>query len=242
VVTPVAAGSTTIQATSGSITGSTGLTVTTFGGAGGTGAVVQGDTGDSGSATNSITYFANNAKTGDLVLVFLHWDGAGITATVTDNSGGANTYIALGPPINIGSNNWIQAWYAKNIAGSPSGFTATFSAKTTTISLVDVVEYSGFDTVTPLDAGTYRTDTGTGTSLTTGASGTTIYTSETMIGMFGVAGYGGYPFTVGPGYKQELIDATSLIEDMNVATTGSYTATATASNSISWGAIIVGFK
>jgi len=57
-----------------------------------------------------------------------------------------------------------------------------------------------------------------------------------------VAGYGGFPFTLGSGYKQELVDATSLIEDMNVATTGSYAATATSSNSLSWGAIIVGFK
>ncbi len=242
VVTPVAVGSTTIKATSGSITGSTGLTVTTTGGGGGTGAVVQAESGDSGSATNSITYFAKNATNGDLVLVFSHWDGAGVTATVTDNSGGANTYIALGPPVNIGSNNWIQAWYAKNVVGTPSGFTATYSAKTTTISLVDVVEYSGFDKAAPLDAGTYRTNTGTGTAMTSGASGTTIFVPETMIGLFGAAGYGGYPFTLGSGYKQELIDATSLIEDMNVTATGSYTATGTSSNSISWGAIIVGLK
>jgi len=47
--------------------------------------------------------FSPAAHNSDLILIFSHWDGAGITATAADNGG--TTRTALGPAINIGSNN-----------------------------------------------------------------------------------------------------------------------------------------
>ncbi len=209
-------------------------------GLGSNGVVVQQQSGDGGpGVTTTTTYFNLIPTPGDLFLVFLHWDGAGITATI---SGGANTFIALGPQIDMGGGNYIQAWYAKNVSYT-NGVTANFSGPVANISLVDVIEYSGLDTVAPLDAGTYHMNTGSGTlALTTGPSGATTAQYETVIGLFGFADYQDYPFTPGPGYTVELIDATSLIEDMAVSNTGSYTATATATGTNSYGAIIVGFK
>ncbi len=78
--------------------------------------------------------------------------------------------------------------------------------------------------------------------MTSTTPGTSTSSYELIVGMFGVVGYGGYPLTVGTGYKQSLVDATSLIEGLNASSTGTYTATATAANSVSWGAIVVGFK
>ena len=78
--------------------------------------------------------------------------------------------------------------------------------------------------------------------MTSTASGTSTSSYELIVGMFGAVGYGGYPFTVGTGYTQAMTDASSLIEGQNVSSTGSYTATATAANSVNWGAIVVGFK
>ena len=176
----------------------------------------------------------------DLILVFSHWDSTAVTASVSDNGG--NAYTALGPAVNIGSNNWVQAWYAKNITGTPSGFSATYSAKTTSISLVDVVEYSGLDTSAPLDVATYKATAGTGAAMTSTTPGTSTSSYELIVGMFGVAGYGGYPHDGGHRLHAVAGRRHQLIEDMNVAATGSYTATATAANSISWGGIVVGFK
>jgi len=215
-------------------------------GLGSNGVVYQFTDGDSGSATSSTVYFNFLPQHGDLFLVFLHWDGAGVTATVTGH-GGTNTFTALGPPLQIGTDmqghpSWIQAWYAKNV-GYAGGVTANFSALTDGFSLVDVIEYSGLDTVAPLDTATYETNTGSGTTaLTTAASGTTTAQYETIVAMFGFVDYGDYPFTVGPGYTAEVVDATSYIEDMPAYNTGSYTATATATGTENYGAIIVGFK
>ena len=220
-------------------------------GLGSAGVFVQGNSGDNGAATSETSFLSTGVKAGDLVLVWSKWDapkGTTITATgATDNRG--NTYTALGPAIPIGTDgagdpNWVQAWYAKNVSGAPTGFTVSYSGKTFDISLVDAAEYSGLDKSDPLDSASYMTNTGEGQSLTTGPSGTTTANDETIIGIFGTLG-AEYPFTAGSGFSINVIDASSLIEDENVSITGSYTATATGNSGTSttpWGAIIVGFR
>jgi len=213
-------------------------------GLGSAGVVVQHTSGNSDASLSETAYLHTYSTPGDLILIFSHWDGAGITVTSVAGDYGLNTYTPLGPAIYIGTEggypNWIQAWYATNIQGSPDGFTVTYSAKTATISTVDVIEYSGLTTE---DTSTYAINTGTGTALTTGPSGLTTAENETIVGMFGSSSLD-YPFTPGPGYKGEVIDATSFIEDMGVATAGnSYTATATGLLSgAGWGGIVVGFR
>jgi hypothetical protein len=207
--------------------------------------VFQFTDGDSNGAASTIVYLPKPPTHGDIFLVFSHWDGTGITATISGGAG--NTYVPLGPPIDIGTDaqghpSWIQAWYAKIVSYTGS-ITATYSATTDGFSLVDVIEYSGLDQTAPLDTASYATNTGSGTSaLTTGASGTTTAQYETIVGMFGVVDYGDYPFSPGSGFSEQLTDASSYIEDMAATNTGSYTATATASGTKNYGAIIVGFK
>ncbi len=224
-------------------------------GLGSAGVVVQQDSGDSGGGvTVSTSGLNSNATPGNLILMFSHWDsigGAMITATASDNGG--DTYTALGPAINIGTDigndtHWIQAWYAKDISGAPTRFTVTYSATTASISIVDVIEYAGLDQTAPLDTGTYATDTGTGIPdgpnylMTSAPSGNTTAQYETIIGFFGTQA-GSLPYVSGPGFTEELQDATTYVEDMGVSTTGSsYTATATENNPVPYGAIVVGFK
>ncbi len=210
-------------------------------GLGSAGLVVQSNYGDGGGGVTSSTINLGKAATpGDLLLVFTHWDGAGITETVSDNNVG-DTYAALGAPVNIGANNWIQAWYAKD-CNNPSSITATFSGKTTSISVVDVIEYSGLDQSAPLDTSTYATNVGIGNPLTTGVSGMSTADDETIVGMFGAVGSGDFPFSPGSGFTQEVTDPTTYMEDLVVATTGTFTATATTGGTSDYGGIIVGFK
>ena len=210
------------------------------GGLGSKGYVVQSFAGDNASSTSQTTRLNSPATNGDLILLVAHWNNQAANATVSD---GTNTYTALGPALNIGTTDRLQAWYASNVTGNPQNFTVNFSAQTTSLSLLDVIEYAGLNTA---DTATYATNTATiaGATMTTGASGTTTATNETIIGMFAPITAGGlYPYSAGPGFTMEIEDTSAAIEDMGVATENSYTALATANNSgFTYGAIIVGFK
>ena len=230
--TGVSAGSATIRAASGSINGTTGLTVTPPGGQ-----FIQWSSGDTGAATVSRTYLNNNATTGNLILVFSHWDNQSITATVTDNLG--NTYTAVSGPINVGAAGRFQAWYAKNITGGPLGVTVTYSAQTTSISLVDAAEYSGLDPTAPLNV--FASSTGNGVSQDSGPAPPTTAANVTVVGMLGYYGYA-TPYTAGSGFTFRNYDATSMLEDMSVTSNGSYHATATSAVSTQWVAYVLCFK
>ncbi|HEY5176453.1 MAG TPA: Ig-like domain-containing protein [Terriglobales bacterium] len=231
--TGVSAGSTTIQATSGSINGTTGLTVTPPGGQ-----FVQWTSGDAGSASVETTYLSQPVTTGNLIVVFSHWDNQTITATVTDNLG--NTYNPISGPINVGAVGRFQAWYARNInGGTQLGVTITYSARTTSIALADAAEYSGLDPSAPLNV--FASSTGTGVTQDSGPSAATNSANETIIGLFGYYGFA-TPYTAGPGFTLRNFDATSMLEDRSVNANGSYRATATSHVSTSWVAYVLCFK
>ncbi len=231
--TGVSPGSTTIQATSGSVNGTTVLTVTPPGGQ-----FIQWTSGDAGAATVETTYLSQIVTTGNLILVFSHWDNQTITATVTDNLG--NTYTPVSGPINVGATGRFQAWYAKNInGGAQLGITITYSARTTSISLADAAEYSGLDPSAPLNA--FASSTGTGLAQDSGPSAATTAANGTIIGLFGYYGFA-TPYTAGTGYTLRNFDATSMLEDKPVTTNGSYRATATSHVSTSWVAYVLCFK
>ncbi len=231
--TGVSLGSTTIQAASGPINGNTSLTVTPPGGQ-----FVQWTSGDGGAASVETTYLSQPVTTGNLILVFSHWDNQAITATVTDNLG--NTYIPVSGPINVGAIGRFQAWYAKNInGGAQLGVTITYSARTMSISLADAAEYSGLDPTNPLNV--FSSSTGTGVSQNSGAAAATNFPNETIIGLFGYYGFA-TPYTAGPGFTLRNYDATSMLEDQFVSANGSYLSTATSNTSTSWVAYVLCFK
>jgi hypothetical protein len=230
--TGVAAGSTTIQATSSAISGSTGLTVET------TGQYVQWTSGDSGGARSETTYL-NSVTTGDLLLAFSHWDNQSLTASITDTAG--NTYVPIGGPVNTGTSSRFQVWYAKNVSGGGAqlGVTVTYSGTTTSISLLDVAEYAGLSTSAPLDV--YASATGNGTYESSGPSPLTTASDEIIIGLFGFSTYAN-PYAASGGFTFRNYDATSLLQDESVTARGSYTATAVSGAATYWAAFVIGLK
>ncbi|MGA3048225.1 MAG: LamG-like jellyroll fold domain-containing protein [Terracidiphilus sp.] len=234
--TGISSGSTTIGAASGSISASAKLTVASSPQT--KAQFVQWTAGDGGAATSEKTYLPNIVTTGNLILVFSHWDNQSATATVTDQLG--NTYLPMFPPTNSGPNDRFQAWYAKNIVGGGQlGITITFSGKTNSISLLDAVEYSGLDPNTPLDG--FASGTGNGLSQSSGSISVPNANSDIVIGFFGYSGYA-LPYTAGSGFTMRGFDATSMLEDLSATTSGTYTATATSQNSAYWAAFIIAFK
>jgi len=232
-VTGIAVGTTNVKATYASIVGQTSMSVVPS-----TGTFIQWTSGDSGSTLASTTYQDQNATTGDLVLVFSHWDNQSLTATVHDQMG--NTYIPIFPATNVSANDRFQVWYAANIIGGARlAVTATYSGQTTSISTVDAMEYSGLTTSSPLDV--YASATGTGTAQSTGNMPTTTTGSETIIGLFGY-GTAATPYNPGAGYSFRNYDATTFLEDMEVSSTGVYSATTTSTAVTPWVAFGMSFR
>ncbi len=215
------------------------------GGLGSMGQQVQGAASDDGGGvTTSPTYFSKPVSAGDLLLVFGHWDqnyGTPVTATVSDAAG--DTFTSIDGPVilnELDDQEVYEVWYAKNTLGGGEKMTLTFSGPTVDISLIVAFEYSGLDATAPLDAHAFAT--GTGTSQSSGASPTTTATNDTIIGLFGFS-QDNYGYAAGPGFTNVGSDATSFFEQMPVASTGSYTATATASYApADWAAFVVAFK
>lgn len=233
VVTGLLAGATTIRAAYSSVVGQSGLTVTAP-----VGHFVQWSSGDAGATTSETTYQANNAASGNLILVFAHWDNQAVSATVKDQVG--NNYVAIFPQTNTGPSDSFQVWYAQNIRGGiPLAVTLTFTGRTNTISVVDVIEYAGLSTSAALDV--FTSAIGNGTTQSSGYMPVTTTANETIIGLFGYSGYA-TPYAAGPGYTFRDYDASTVLEDRTVASTGIYSATATSSSTAYWAAFCIGFR
>ena len=229
--------SVTISATYGTTQTAT-LTVTSGGGGSGNGQFVQWASCDSGAVGSSNCYQDRSATSGNMILVFSHWDNQSLTAAAYDNLG--NTYTPIGGPVSVGTSARFQAWYAKNVSGGvPLAVTVRYSGVTTSFSLVDIIEYSGLDKTAPLDV--YAFATGTGTVQDSGPSPMTTESNETIVGLFGYAGYA-TPYTAGTGFTLRNYDASSMLEDKAVTTTGIYNAIASSAVSTDWVAYVLAFK
>ncbi|MGC2181709.1 MAG: IPT/TIG domain-containing protein [Terriglobales bacterium] len=127
-------------------------------------------------------------------------------------------------------------YYAKNIVGGSNTVTVTFNQAAAFVD-VRVLEYSGLDTVSPLDktAGA----AGSGTSASSGAA-TTTSANELIFG----AGMTTTHFTgAGSGFISRIITVpdADIAEDQTVSSTGSYSATAPATSS-KWVMQIASFR
>ena len=165
-----AAGAVTVTVTnpngqSGSLAGA--YAFTSIGG--GTISFVQVNAATPQTASTSVSVTYPSAQTaGDLNIVAVGWNDTTSTVSgVTDSRG--NTYtLAIGPTTGTGLRQSI--YYAKNIAAGSNTVTVTFNQAAAFVD-VRVLEYSGLDTVNPLDktAGA----AGSGTSASSGAATTT---------------------------------------------------------------------
>lgn len=133
--------------------------------------VALGGTQSSISATYAL---AQNA--GDLNVVVISWgDASALVASVKDSAG--NSYVpALSP---IAANGLSQSiWYAKNVkaaAALSNKVSVTFDVAATTPDL-RILEYSGVDTINPVDGGHSASSTVAGIAADSGSFTTTFAT------------------------------------------------------------------
>jgi hypothetical protein len=172
-----------------------------------------------GSGSTIAATFAAAQTAGNLNVVAVMWGDTTSTVTgVTDSKG--NTYaLALGPTRASGLSSAI--YYAKNIGAGSNTVTVAFNQSAAAPN-INVMEYSGLSTTSPLDVTAGAT--GSGTTANSG-SATTTAASELIVG----AGNPVTAFTAaGSGFSNRVINAFGGIsEDKIVSTTGSYNATAT---------------
>jgi hypothetical protein len=163
--------------------------------------------------------FAAAQTLGNLNVVAVMWgDTTSAVTSVTDSKGNAYS-LAVGPTTASGLTSAI--YYAKNIAAGSNTVTVTFN-QTAGWPNINVLEYSGLSTTSPLDV--TATASGTGTTANSG-SATTTAASELIVGP-------GNPLTTftaaGSGFSNRIINSFGGIsEDKIVSSAGSYNATAT---------------
>jgi len=176
---------------------------------------------------------------GNLNVVVVGWnDSTATVSSVVDSKG--NTYsLAIGPTVQTGVATQ-SIYYAKNIAAAAANantVTVTFTSSATYPD-IRIAEYSGVDTVNPLDVSVAAQ----GNSLTSN-SGTVTTTSanDLLVGANLVQ-----TTTTGPGanYLSRVITSqdADILEDRVVTTTGSYGATAPVSSSSEWIMQMVAFR
>ena len=188
--------------------------------------------------TVTVTYTAAQVA-GDLNVVVVGWNSSTATiSSVADSAG--NTYLlAVGPTVQTGTAT--QAiYYAKNIvasAANTNSVTVTFST-TANYPDIRIAEYAGLDPSNPLDVSAAAQDTST--SSNSGAV-TTTNANDLLVGANLVQSV---TTSAGTGYTSRVITTPSgdILEDQVVATTGSYSATATISPSAAWIMQMVAFR
>jgi hypothetical protein len=163
---------------------------------------------------------------------------------VTDSQG--NTYVQAGSGNStVTGTLGSSLWYAQNITGGTTPtITVAYSTNTANTFAAIAREYSGIDINNPIDA-LPTSNNGASTSPTSAASGATLYQAELLIG-FAVDTLAANTFSAGTGYGNLATQANGFglaMEDQQVSSTGSYTATFTISpTSTSWGAGIATFR
>jgi Divergent InlB B-repeat domain/Fibronectin type III domain len=176
---------------------------------------------------------------GNLNVVIVGWrDARGQLVSVSDTSG--NSYRLAVAPTSRGSVLTQAIYYAANIAGSSAGantVTVTFSAPASSPD-VRVLEYSGIDTVDPVDV----VKAATGNSATSNSGLVTTTNPTDLL----VAANMVRTSTSGPGarYTSRLSTAPNgdIVQDRLVTTTGSYRATASLTSSGPWIMQVVAFR
>ena len=194
---------------------------------------VQGKSTMQTSGTSVAIAYPAAQTAGDLNLVAVMWgDTTSTVSSVTDSRG--NSYaLAVGPTKATGLSSAI--YYARNIAGGSNTVTVKFN-QSAAYPNVNVLEYSGLDTVNPLDVS--ASATGSGTTANSGTA-TTRSANELIVG----AGNPSSGFTgAGSGFSSRLINGYGGIsEDRVVSSTGSYNATATLTSG-TWVMQMVAFR
>jgi chitodextrinase len=186
-----------------------------------------------GGKTVSIAFSAPSTA-GNLIVAYVVYDNSG-AATISDTGG--NVYqSAVGPTPFGAGNSWrAQIFYAKNITGGAVKVTATFSTAISSFGLIYVHEYSGLDSVNPVDA--VISSAGTGSALNSGSLNTTTGTDL----LFAAGASDNEVTTFSPGFTTRSVAFGNLTEDKVVSAIGTFNATATHSGTF-WIMQLVAFR
>ena len=172
---------------------------------------------------------------GDLNVVVVGWnDTSSSVQSVTDSHD--NTYTLAVSPIR-GTGLSQSIYYSKNIASGSNTVTVTFNQAAAAVDL-RVLEYSGANTLNPLDA----TASATGSSSTASSgSAPTNAANELVVAADMVYTANAGP---GPGFTKRIITSPDgdLVEDEIVSTAGTYGATAPLTSSGPWVMQMATFK
>jgi len=176
---------------------------------------------------------------GNLNVVVVGWSDTVATVTSVADSKG-NIYVrAVGPTV-LTAGVSQSIYYAKNIAGATAGTNTVTVKFNTTANYPDIriLEYSGLDVNSPLDA--FSVGTGTATAMDSGA----VVTSNANDLLVGANTVLTSTSAAGSGFSNRLITDPDgdLVEDKVVTAVGSYHAAATLSNAGGWILQVVAFK
>jgi len=195
---------------------------------------VQANSHETNSGTTDSVPFTSANSASDLIVVYVIWSNGTSTASMSDARD--NTYNAVSPATKWNGTQWSsQVFYAKNISAGSNTVTATFSSAINQFAVVYIHEYSGMDTINPLDVSTVAT--GTTKAMNSGSVTTT--NANDLI--FGAGASSSTVNATGTGFTTRSTGSGNRTEDKNVASAGSYSATAT-QNSNMWVMHMVAFK
>jgi hypothetical protein len=184
----------------------------------------QGATGVSGGATVATLSLTQSIAAGDLCVVGIA--SMGTVNNVTDAAG--NSYASLG------TSNGLSVWVAANMRASGANAISAQFANNSSYTAAAAV-YSGLALASPVDA--MVTQAGQGTMLASGTAATS-HPHDLLVGIVGSNG----SLTAGAGFTRRVGGTYSLIEDREVTSTGSYSATASANQSSTWTMAMVALK
>jgi fibronectin type 3 domain-containing protein len=188
-------------------------------------AFVQTNFARTSSSTTVATPFTSPNAPGNTIVAYVVWS---TTSNVAVSDSGGNTYIAAAPATRWTGGSWsAQVFYASNVVGGANTVTATFSPAVDSFGILYIHEYSGIDTINPLDV--TRSATGSARSVSSGA----VTTTNANDLLFSAAASQSTMQTAGSGYTIRSRGLDNMTADRSVTATGQYTSTGT-QNGNSW--------
>jgi hypothetical protein len=186
--------------------------------------------------TSASAAFPTNNTAGNLIIASVgYWIQLG-TSSISDTQGNAYTQAS-----SIAFNNSVPPsdtdtiWYAKNIKSGPNTVTVNFANAQNGVNF-HILEYSGLDTVSPLDITSHQTST-IGTNMISGTS-TTHYADELIYGFGDAQG----SVSAAGGLTSRETGGGDLSEDRIVSSAGNYSTPMTQDTSDVWADTMVTFK
>jgi hypothetical protein len=194
-------------------------------------AFVQVAANSSSAASSSFSLsFPSKTATGDTILVGFDFDANSVPTSVTDSQG--NVFAQIGAQLTSPGGARSRVYYAKSIKGGPDTITVNLSANSAWIELY-ISEYSGVDTVNPINA--QAGASGSAGSVSSGAAATTVAGDV-------IYGYcvGDSLCKAGAGSAARSTFHGNLIEDKTAGNPGSYAAIGSADHG--WSMQMVALK